>query len=79
MEKRVCGEMCRYILFVGVCLLTILTLCMSNNPTKVAVAYCNEDGQFLSNDIVERNTNQFLEPITEDLPPEKRKSTHRVL
>lgn len=52
---------------------------MSNNPTKVAVAYCNEDGQFLSNDIVERNTNQFLEPITEDLPPEKRKSTHRVL
>lgn len=27
--------MCRYILFVGVCLLTILTLCMSNNPTKV--------------------------------------------
>lgn len=62
--------MCRYILFVGVCLLTILTLCMSNNPTKVAVAYCNEDGQFLSNDIVERNTNQFLEPITEDLPPD---------
>ena len=43
---------------------------MSNNPTKVAVAYCNEDGQFLSNDIVERNTNQFLEPITEDLPPD---------